>query len=150
MGISPERKRFFAQQRYEKLLLEITKLEQELYPNLFSYHLFNLEGNSYIRFPAKMNYPIKIVEMIIKDSKKHTVEKGFTSMGLILEMPENLKKLLGKNKSGTISIKAKKVAKKPLKTPKKANKKKVTKKKVAVKKKTVLKRDNNGRFKSHK
>lgn len=132
MGMSQKRKEMFAKKRYNKLLLELTKIEKQLYPHTYSYKAFALDDQTYLRFPATMNYPLRMVEMIIKDAKKHAVKEGFTSVGLILEMPVNL---FGKIKGVKTSSKSKKPVKK----------------RIAKKKKTVKqKRDNNGRFKKHK
>ena len=117
----------------EKKLLSLQKeviaLEKKLYPNKYSWRAFSHNDEPYLKFADHMVYPMELVSNIVKTLKKDTLKVGQQSVGLVLELPPELTKVV---KSSTEN---KKVARKRVKTPNKAQPKTTTTSKSKAKQK---------------
>jgi len=73
-----------------KLKKHIAQKEKELFPNAYSYISFSVNDEPYIQFTSNMAYPIEIVEKFVKDAKKVKVEDGYKTVGLILQLTNDI------------------------------------------------------------
>jgi len=82
--------------RYNELQRELFQLEKKILPSRFSYGMFLVEGEKYLRFPSDVVYPIPMVSGIIANAKKTELKDGHEMVGMILQIPSNLGKFLKK------------------------------------------------------
>jgi len=58
---------------YDKLREKFLKLEKEVLPLRFSYELFLIEGEKYLRFSGDLVYPVSMLSTIIAGCQKEDI-----------------------------------------------------------------------------